>query len=367
MRANLIASVFLLVFLTLTGWTIWNSVSPTAAKSGPVALVDLPPLVAVQESSPRVREVRAVIQKVRNLLRTGDKAGLDSLAAQLRESRAQTDTGRWQLAVFYEEAVTIPESEPSATKAVEFYARWAKEAPESVTAQVCYGRALSRHAWVARGNGYADTVTEEGRKLYHERLEMADTVLNNAARYLDYCPGVFGAQQTVALGQGWPREVYFQRFLDAVRREPTYATYYQNLARWLLPRWYGRSGEYVTLIKKLADASPTNQRETSYATMVIMASQVSTERADFGFGLGGFDWNRTKRGLENILQSEPDNLVIRMQYIHLALFANDRDAVRKQLEITGGRYQVGSPLDELGLQRIRQFAFQNEPNPYGVR
>src|SRR5262245_53199083 len=59
---------------------------------------------------------------------------------------------------------------------------WRQERPKSVAAAIALGDALIGYAWKARGSGYADTVTAEGRRLFKERLHDAEVVLTDGKR-----------------------------------------------------------------------------------------------------------------------------------------------------------------------------------------
>lgn len=367
LKENIIASFFVLILLAVIGALVGGSFLKSAGHAKAPALpvvTDLPPLVGVAVPSKAWARSKEVEDRARRMVREHDKTGLETLASELRKSRERADGGTWLLSLFYRAAGEIPLVEPSATQAMEFFSDWAKERPDNVTAQVCYAEALTNHAWLARGDGYANTVTKEGWRLFRERLEKANTVLKRAERRLEYCPGVFEAQQTVALGEGWSREAYMKQFLKAIEREPTYGGYYTHICYWLFPRWYGGPGEYEHLIKVIADSFPPDQQDRQYAFLVWMGSLAGTDREDFVFGPGRLDWARTKRGFDQRLAADPDNLAIRDKYIMLALLANDRATARQQFELTGGRYPTLCWESREQVEQARRFAFQNGENPF---
>ncbi len=59
---------------------------------------------------------------------------------------------------------------------------WLKQKPKSVTARVAKAQAYIAYAWDARGNEFADKVPEEGWKVFGERMETAEEILNKTAR-----------------------------------------------------------------------------------------------------------------------------------------------------------------------------------------
>ena len=59
-------------------------------------------------------------------------------------------------------------------------ALWRKQMPNSATQRIAEGAAWIGGAWMARGSGMADTVTEAGWKTFHERLQKAQSALEEA-------------------------------------------------------------------------------------------------------------------------------------------------------------------------------------------
>lgn len=330
--------------------------------SASVSAADLPPVE--ETNSPTIAYARAqeVAAQARTLIKAQDTAGLETLAAELRKNRECLDSGTWILSTFYKAAVQIPNKEPAASQAMEFFERWSRERPDNITAQVCLVRALAGHAWTARGGGWADSVTEEGWRLFRERLARANEILERAGQLDEKCPGLFEAGQTVALGQGWSREKYMDKVSEAIRAEPTYGSYYTNACYWLLPRWYGEAGDFETWIARQADASPLDQRDRQYAFFVWMADRMPVD-GEIVFAPGRLDWERTKRGFEHWLKEHPENLMVRLEFLRMALLADDRPTAREQFKTTGGKYFPPLWKDRDQFEQARRFAFENGPNP----
>lgn len=331
---------------------------PASAGEAP----QLPPLTEVKTPTPAYARYETVLAETRRLRKAQDFVGLEALAAHLRQSKETLDGGTWLLSTFYDQAIRVPKEEPEQQAAMDFYERWAKEHPESITAQVCLARALTRYAWNARGSGWANTVTDEGWRLFEERLARAWTVLEGAEDLAEKCPGWTEAAQTVALGQGWETADYFKMVDAAIAQEPTYGRYYTNACYYLFPRWYGETGDFEKWIAQQADHAPADHRDWQYARLVWMAdrNQMASEMV---FAPGRLDWNRTQRGFEIWLQQDPDNLMVRLQYLRLALLANDRAMARAQLDLIGGQYFPAMWKDEAQFEAARQFAYADGVNP----
>lgn len=323
---------------------------------------DYPPAEPVTSISPAVDRLEAMKERARQMLEARDTAGLEALAQELRTSKDTLDGGTWLLTHFYRTAVQVPKERRAASEAMEFYEDWARSRPNNITAQVCYAGALVRHAWNARGSGRASSVTSEGWRLMQQRLIRAWRVLDRAKKLEEKCPGWFQIAQGVALGQGWTREEYFDLVNEAIALEPTYGNYYTNACYWLLPRWHGETGDFERWIEELADRAPADMLDRQYARLVWMADRMPVD-GEIVFGPGRLDWERTKRGFEQWLASDPDNLNVRFQFTRLALIADDRETARAQFEITGGRYYPNNWENTEEFEQARRFAYEGGENP----
>src|SRR5580765_2553213 len=127
------------------------------------------------------KDETAFSTRVRTQMEQENFLVLDSVAAAERAGRTRFAGGGWKLYTFYS-AVESPKVKPPATEAewaatLDRLKRWAAQRPDSVTAQVALAYAYLNYAWQARGNGSDATVTPEGRRLFNERLKLAEEEL----------------------------------------------------------------------------------------------------------------------------------------------------------------------------------------------
>lgn len=323
---------------------------------------ELPPVEEIKVPTPAYARYLEVRQAARAMRSAGDMDGLEALARQLRQSKERLDGGTWLLSTFYDNAVYVPKEEPKQQEAMDFYTRWAKERPGSITAQICLARALSRYAWNARGSGWADTVTDDGWRRFGERLDQSWAVLQEARKLPETCPGWTEAAQTVALGQGWDPRDYFKMVNAAIEAEPTYGKYYTSGCYFLFPRWYGEPGDFEKWIAEHADRATSDKRDWQYARLVWMAERNRMDE-EMVFAPGRLDWERTRRGFTDWLQADPENLMVHFQFLRLALLANDRETVRAQFDYLGGRNFPPAWDDKDQYEAARAFAYHDGPNP----
>ena len=94
-------------------------------------------------------------------------------------------------------------------------------------------------AWAKRGSGYANTVTDEGWKLFANSLDEADICLNHAWELNQSDPRIPLKMITVVLGKQRSRdkmEIWFNR---AMALDPNYYDACSAKLYYLEPKWYG--------------------------------------------------------------------------------------------------------------------------------
>lgn len=118
------------------------------------------------------------------------------------------------------------------------YPSYQKALPESALPLRLKGVFCTQWAWDARGNGWANTVTPEGWRLFGQRLDMAQQALEQGSK-LDPSDGQIGAQMiTVKMGQS-DRDGIEEWYRRAMEADPDNYTACSRKMQCLWPRWYG--------------------------------------------------------------------------------------------------------------------------------
>lgn len=169
---------------------------------------------------------------------------IDKAADHARTSKEKLPGGTWKLAHIYP-GLNMPfeaYSDYEWNQHLELLKQWVREKPNSATAKIALASGYVAFAWRARGNDYANKISEEKWKLFRERLANARDVLTSAYGE-QVCPKWYAVMQQVALGQGWDKKENESLFTEAVNHEPTWFEYYKSKAIFLLPQWNGAEGE----------------------------------------------------------------------------------------------------------------------------
>jgi hypothetical protein len=264
-----------------------------------------------------------------------DFAELDKLANELRASRIQASNGTWHLRAFYEELVqaVADGSEKQSARRLQLLRAWVRAQPKSITARVAFGRGLVACAWRARGGGGADTVAPEAQRRFEQRLEEAARALQEARALEARCPVWWDCMQLVALGQGWSLTNYNRLFNEAIAFEPDYVFYYHNKVVFLLPRWYGREGDWQRFAAEAASARGGAAGDILYARV---GWRVHERRFYGAFQQdAGYGWSRMQRGLQAIVKQYPDSLSAASELAYLSYQAGDIAVAKPMFERIG--------------------------------
>ena len=117
------------------------------------------------------------------------------------------------------------------------------------------GEFYTHYAWNARGSGFADTVTEEGARLFEERLAIAEAALESAWRLDPTDEWIANDMLIVEKGQGKGRdrmELWFRRAMAL--NTNNYAACSRKLT-YLEPKWYGSPEEVLSFGRECVNST----------------------------------------------------------------------------------------------------------------
>jgi hypothetical protein len=202
-------------------------------------------------------------------------------------------------------------------------------------------RFLRNYAWGARGSGNADTVSDQGWKLFFERLNQATAILDDAKLLNEKCPLYWSTMMGIGLGLQISKEQFNDIFNQAIQAEPDYEGYYETRAVFLLPRWYGADGEWEKDLAQSADKIGGDDGDMLYAQIVW-----SIHRYDFGNSGNIFEenpqisWDRVDRGFAVIEKRFPNSLAAKNERAHLAALDGDKEKARAYFIQTQGNIDL---------------------------
>jgi len=285
------AAVFFFVLVGTTHAQISSTPRPAACPSQEPAVDTAADLHALQTYRGALR----------TLLEQENFDALDCIANEARSHKTRFSGGLWKLHAIYA-ALERPDghlTELDWEQHLSRLDRWVAARPDSITARVALAGAYASYAWAARGEGYSDTVTENGWNLFNQRLANARSILADAWHLSPHCPEWFVVSQSIAQGQGWDAADEMKLFQEAVSFEPEYYYYYRLHAGYLLPNWYGERGDAAKFAEESANRLGGKQGDILYfqlaAQLVCICEdpevlRMSWERIQKGFAALEESW-----------------------------------------------------------------------------
>jgi len=249
-------------------------------------------------------------ETIAGLLKQEKFAEIDCLADSLRASKARFSGGAFKLHKLYG---GLGEPMPGHPTEVDWHAhfdhlnRWVSENPRSIAARIALADSYVSYGWAARGNGYSDSVSDTGWKLFGERMDKAREVLEGATKLPTKDPEWYVVMQRVGRGKDWDDAQLQKVFEDAAAHYPEFEPYYRIRAVDKLPKWGGTDGEATRFAEQAADRMGGSAGDILYfqiATEIVCACvdpefhHMSWPRLQKGFealqaqyGESLFNWN----------------------------------------------------------------------------
>ena len=122
--------------------------------------------------------------------------------------------------------------------------KWLQDRPKSQLAKILQGIRYCEIGWEARGSGFADTVTEEGWRVFNENIEKAKDVILPLAESEKCHAHTYVVLFDVAKAESWDRERIDPYVEKLMKQAPWYLPAHNVMAVMRLSRWGGarRSG-----------------------------------------------------------------------------------------------------------------------------
>ncbi|HWQ91207.1 MAG TPA: DUF4034 domain-containing protein, partial [Clostridia bacterium] len=302
------------------------------------------------------REQKETRNLARSLFAARDYDKLEALAKQYRDSQECDAEGIWTLNDVYMGMKLSKQASDEEWKAhLDDYRDWVKARPASITARVALADELVSYGWRARGNDWADKVTDAGWKSFGERLNDAEKVLAEARTLQERCPRWWSVKLQAAMGQGTERENYDALFQEAVRAQPGYTVFYNRRADYLLPRWHGEPGEWEADLARSADQLGGEKGDLLYARVVwhmhdlgMFSNVIQQTRVS---------WERVDRGFAAIEKHYPDSLAVKRERAYLAGLAGNRALARSYFDKLQGKVNLSVWKTQARFERLAAWVY----------
>ncbi len=247
---------------------------------------------------------------------------LEVLAAHIIRERSLLGDGSWKIVRFHEalEPAAEDPEEKWAAREVKIE-KWERQFPDSITARTVHLGFLASYAWQARGPGSADSSMGARVPLFNNRLAQAAGLYESSRAMPSKSPMLWFEAQRVALGQGWSPKEVLKDFEEAKRAEPEFWPYDGPLARFMLPRWYGKDGQWEKFIEGEIQRDGGLGMEEYARTVYAVSGNYKNV-----FKESHAEWAFVKEGYGLMTQKYPAARSLLNQFALLSVLAGDRPA-----------------------------------------
>lgn len=229
--------------------------------------------------------------------------------------------------------------------------RWASQ-PDSVTGPIALAKAYVEYAWRARGSGYAHTVTGDGWRVFGERINQAEVILNRASALKHKCPAWYHTMMLVARANGWDAAKAAALFRNAVAFAPEYYYYYQERAYSLLPKWNGEEGDSAKFAQESADRVGGKKGDLLYwqiaANLVCNCGNQDAQN--------NFSWLRVRRGYDVLVELYGTSPLRQNQMGYMAVKFGDVVAADELFTVIGDNWDEGTWKTKQAFQTAKTWA-----------
>lgn len=296
---------------------------------------------------------------IAQLLKQENFAELDCLADAARIGKARFPGGAWKLRNIYIGLDSPRPGHPTQedwSRHLELVERWGQQNPGSVAAPIVLAESYVSYAWDARGEGFSDSVTESGWKLFGERMAKAKEILDKESAPAPKCPDWYIGMQQVAQGQSWDLSRSTALFQQAAAFEPGYQYYYRVYADQLLPKWSGEEGDAARFAQEAANRAGGDSGDVLYF-LISEGILCGCQEPEFGH----FSWPRLQKGFAALEQKYGTSMISVNAFALMAAKSGDWVAADPAFKRVGDNWNKELWVTEAFFKSERDIAAQMAP------
>lgn len=217
-------------------------------------------------------------------------------------------------------------------------------------ANACLGMVYISYAWDARGTGVGSTITQEGGRLFEERLLIAQKYLEKAYSLDQSDPNVPAQLITIAMGLGLNRKEVEKQFQRAILADPTDHQAYLSKLVYLMPQWYGSKEEMFLFARESVRNAPPKSRiplmlPVAHWEMYFQSGENASYFRDPKV------WKELKEVYQVVMKSFPEAQNTRNWFAKAAYLAGDYEIAREELKKIGDDWSKQAWGDKKPLKK----------------
>ena len=228
-------------------------------------------------------------------------------------------------------------------------ADWRREIKNSIMAELVEALVFTEWAWSARGNGYANTVSNQNMALYAYRTKMAAAALDEIGGRASENPLWYTLSLEVGLDQRKDREKLQAIFDQGASVTSLYRPLYRRMLRILMPRWGGSYEEVDRFINRAYALSAAKRGFERYAELYSVYARLEGDDLDL-FADSKAYWSAMRTGYLGLVKRYPKSDFVLNSFANFACRADDRDGYRELRRQIGRRISSTAWTDKYSLE-----------------
>jgi tetratricopeptide (TPR) repeat protein len=259
---------------------------------------------------------------------------LEKHLLSLLKGKNRDKDGQSSLDLAYQKLCNIQEPERSYAAIITEFKYWLTRNKSSHFANACLGIVHISYAWEARGSGFANTITEEGHRIFKMRLSTAKEYLEKAYSLDPSDPVVPAELITVAMGMGLGRNEVEKQFQRAIIADSTDHQAYFSKLLYLMPKWFGSKEEMFSFARESVRKAPP---KTRIPLVLPVAHWEMYQRSgeNSSYFRNPNIWKEMKEVYQTVTKSFPEEKTTRNWFARTAYLAGDYDTAREELKKIG--------------------------------
>ena len=135
-------------------------------------------------------EQKPVIDAVKAAIDRRDYAALNAMETEFRKTRSRTSSGIWKLSVFHWRVLAELGSKKGdcQDRSADFFKGWFAASPDQPAPYIARAAVLEDEAWCLRGDGFANSVSQEAFEGFAAKVDEAGKLLADHRRIASVDP-----------------------------------------------------------------------------------------------------------------------------------------------------------------------------------
>ncbi|MEZ5774921.1 MAG: hypothetical protein R3D33_09575 [Hyphomicrobiaceae bacterium] len=296
--------------------------------------------------------------EIAELFETGRFDEIEVLATRLRDSRARTASGVWQLTVLYSAfgrlAATPLGDEAGWRRIAHGMESWLAAHPQSPTAIIAEAIVLRRSALRLKPSGYLLQASLGASDPYKDALRSTLDFLEARKQTASHDPHYYVVWAELAAATGTDPDSFIAEVEEGFAREPGYyQLYFAALDYFTSSRDEALARDIETLANTAVARTAATDGLGVYARLYWYAAN-----SHFGASLfkrSAADWPRLRQGIDDVLARYPDPWNVN-SFAYLACLAGDREKTRELIDRLEGEPIVRAWKSQAAFETCKAFA-----------